>query len=82
MFEEEIFFAQNSTWLEIEKVVKVCEPPATVSETIKTRFNGWKIMEADKIAIVNLCHYLKRNRRRLVCSNFKSWLRIKFSNPY
>lgn len=41
-------FAQDGTWLETEKMIKASELPAAVSEAIKSKFAGWKIMEADK----------------------------------
>ncbi len=41
-------FANDGTWLETEKEIKIADLPKDVSEAILSKYPGWSITEADK----------------------------------
>ena len=41
-------FADDGTWLETEKAIKIADLPKAVANAISTKYPGWSITEADK----------------------------------
>ena len=41
-------FAEDGTWLETEKGIKISDLPKAVTEAINLKYPGWTITEADK----------------------------------